>query len=46
MYILEIKFHPKDFMLAQDIIHQSNFIPKRFSKYLRGLAINNLANYI
>lgn len=46
LFILELKFHPRDYMLAQKLISDSQFVPKRFSKYLRGLAINNLANYI
>lgn len=46
LFVLELKFHPDDYMLAQKLISESRFVPKRFSKYLRGLAINNLASYI
>ena len=46
LFILELKFHPDDYILAQKLISESQFVPKRFSKYLRGLPINNLANYI
>jgi len=46
LFILELKFHPNDYLIAQKLISDSQFIPKRFSKYVRGLAINNLINYI
>lgn len=46
LFILELKFHPDDYILAQKLISDSQFVPKRFSKYLRGLAINNFVNYI
>ena len=46
LFVLELKFHPNNYFLAQKLLGQSQFVPKRFSKYLRGLAINDLANYI
>jgi len=46
MHVLEIKFHPNDYMVAQKLLHNSPFVPKRFSKYLRGLSFAGLAVYI
>ncbi len=46
MNVVEIKFDPKDFNLALELINDSKFLPKRFSKYLRGLYLSGLANYI
>ncbi len=44
--VLEIKFHPDDYHFAQNLIHNSPFIPKRFSKYLRALSFTGSAVYI
>ena len=44
--VLEIKFHPDDYYFAQNLIHNSPFIPKRFSKYLRALSFTGSAVYI
>lgn len=46
MYVLEIKFDPNDYILAQDLLKNSPFVPKRFSKYLRGLSFSKMASYI
>ena len=40
--IVEFKFDPKNYDLATYLISRSKFIPKRNSKYLRGLYINNI----
>tara|TARA_B100000242_G_C42901996_1_gene418337 strand:- start:140 stop:796 length:657 start_codon:yes stop_codon:yes gene_type:complete len=44
--VLEIKFHPDDYYFAQNLIHNSPFIPKRFSKYLRALSFTGSAVYL
>ena len=46
MNVVEIKFNPDDFNVAANLVKNSKFIPKRFSKYLRGLYLSGLANYI
>ena len=46
MNVIEIKFDPKNFDLALELLQDSKFIPKRFSKYLRGLHLAGIANYI
>ena len=46
MNVIEIKFDPSNIDLASKIIHESNFIPKRFSKYLRGLYLKDVVNYV
>ena len=46
MNVIEIKFDPKDFKAASELIKKSRFIPKRFSKYLRGLYLSGNAIYI
>jgi len=46
MNVIEIKFDPDDFNLASSLVKSSKFIPKRFSKYLRGLYLLGIANYI
>ena len=46
MNVIEIKFEPENKILALDLIKDSKFIPKRFSKYLRGLYLSGIANYI
>ena len=37
MNVIEIKFSPENTKLALELIKDSKFVPKRFSKYLRGL---------
>ena len=46
MNVIEIKFESANFYLASNLIKSSKFIPKRFSKYLRGLHLSGVANYI
>ena len=46
MNVIEIKFEPENTSLALNLIQNSNFNPKRFSKYLRGLHLLGIANYI
>ena len=46
MNVIEIKFDPKNADLASSLIKDSKFMPKRFSKYLRGLHLSGVANYI
>ena len=46
MDVIEFKFKPENIGLAQELIQKSKFVPKRFSKYLRGLHIFGVANYI
>ena len=46
MNVIEIKYKPEDAHMAFDLIKDSKFIPKRFSKYLRGLHLSGIANYI
>ena len=46
MNVIEIKFEPENYYLASSLIKDSKFIPKRFSKYLRGLHLLGVANYI
>lgn len=46
MNVIELKFELKDSDLALELIKESNFVPKRFSKYLRGLHLFGIANYI
>ena len=46
MNVIEIKFAPENYYLASSLIKDSKFIPKRFSKYLRGLHLLGVANYI
>jgi SPX domain protein involved in polyphosphate accumulation len=46
MNVIEIKFEPENYNLASSLIKDSKFIPKRFSKYLRGLHLLGVANYI
>lgn len=46
MNVIEIKYKPEDAQMAFDLIKDSKFIPKRFSKYLRGLHLSGIANYI
>tara|TARA_B100000029_G_C17493203_1_gene929836 strand:+ start:40 stop:723 length:684 start_codon:yes stop_codon:yes gene_type:complete len=43
--VLEIKFDPKNLDLAKKLIHAMPFVPKRHSKYLRGLYCCNEAVY-
>jgi|TARA_B110000967_G_C18672737_1_gene453919 SPX domain protein involved in polyphosphate accumulation len=45
MNVIEFKFAPHDTNLALELIRESKFLPKRFSKYLRGLHLLGLANY-
>jgi len=44
--ILEFKFDEKDYGSALNVIKISKFLPRRFSKYLRGLYLHKKANYI
>jgi len=44
--VLEIKFETKHLSFAKDFISKTPFVPKRHSKYLRGLAICNKAIYL
>ncbi len=44
--VLEIKFNEKQLSQAQEFISQMPFVPKRHSKYLRGLSYCNMAVYI
>ena len=46
MNVIEIKFDPKNLDIATELIQNSNFIPKRFSKYLRGLYLFGNTVYI
>ena len=46
MNVIELKFNPNDNLLALELIKNSNFVPKRFSKYLRGLYLLGVANYL
>ena len=46
MNVIEIKFDPNNADLASSLIKDSKFMPKRFSKYLRGLHLSGVANYI
>ena len=42
----EFKFNEKDNNLAQEILQNSIFVPKRFSKYLRSLFLAGKSIYI
>lgn len=46
MDVIELKFEPKNIDLAKELIQKSEFVPKRFSKYLRGLYMFGVANYL
>lgn len=46
MDVIEIKFDPKNTNFALELIKDSKFVPKRFSKYLRGLYLMGIANYL
>ncbi len=46
MNVVELKFNEENLNLAVYLIRNSKFIPKRFSKYLRGLHLFGIANYI
>tara|TARA_B100000886_G_C20362862_1_gene466017 strand:+ start:65 stop:724 length:660 start_codon:yes stop_codon:yes gene_type:complete len=46
MSVIEIKFMPENYDIVLNLLKDSNFIPKRFSKYLRGLYLSGIANYI
>ena len=46
MNVIEIKFKQKDLNTASSLIQKSKFVPKRFSKYLRGLYLSGISNYI
>lgn len=46
MNVIEIKFEPENKNLALNLIRNSNFNPKRFSKYLRGLHLFGISNYL
>ena len=46
MSVIEIKFLPENYHLALKLLKESNFVPKRFSKYLRGLYLSGIANYL
>ena len=44
--VLEIKFNEKQLSQAQELISRMPFVPKRHSKYLRGLSYCKMAVYI
>ena len=44
--VIEIKFEEKNNLIAKEIIDNSLFVPKRFSKYLRGLYFFGKSIYI
>ena len=44
--VLEIKFNEKQLNQAQELISKMPFVPKRHSKYLRGLSYCKMAVYI
>ena len=44
--IVEIKFEQKSLSYFTDLIRKTNFLPKRHSKYLAGLAILSELKYI
>ena len=44
--VLEIKFNKKQLNQAQELISRMPFVPKRHSKYLRGLSYCKMAVYI
>jgi SPX domain protein involved in polyphosphate accumulation len=44
--VIEIKFGPENISLGKNLLQTSPFIPKRFSKYLRGLHLYGNAIYI
>ena len=46
MSVIEIKFLPENYNLVLKLLKNSKFIPKRFSKYLRGLYLSGIANYL
>ncbi len=46
MSVLEIKFKPEYYNLVLKLIKHSKFVPKRFSKYLRGLYLKDIVNYV
>ena len=46
MDVIEFKFKPENIGLAQKLIQKSKFVPKRFSKYLIGLYLFGVANYL
>tara|TARA_B100000674_G_C37936624_1_gene960594 strand:- start:214 stop:873 length:660 start_codon:yes stop_codon:yes gene_type:complete len=46
MSVIELKFNPNDNLLALELIKNSKLVPKRFSKYLRGLYLLGVANYL
>ena len=46
MNVIELKFNPNDNLLALELIENSKLVPKRFSKYLRGLYLLGVANYL
>ena len=45
MNVLELKFNQENYGIAADLVKDMNFIPKRFSKYLRGLYLTGKAIY-
>ena len=46
MSVIEIKFLPENYDSVLKLLKNSRFIPKRFSKYLRGLYLSGIANYL
>jgi|TARA_B100002003_G_C14125091_1_gene541139 SPX domain protein involved in polyphosphate accumulation len=46
MNVVEIKFEPDNYYTALELIKDTKFAPKRFSKYLRGLYMFNKTVYI
>lgn len=44
--IVEIKFDPKMYYYLSNLLRQSRFIPKRYSKYLIGLCLFNEVQYL
>ena len=46
MSVIEIKFLPENYNLVLKLLKNYKFITKRFSKYLRGLYLSGIANYL
>ena len=44
--IMEIKFNPEDIQVAKNFFKKCIFTNSRFSKYLRGLAVLGMAQYL
>ena len=46
MCVIEFKYSENNNILAQEILQNSNFVPKRFSKYLRSLYLAGKSIYV